>query len=158
MAIQPYPLYVRSILRTGKSRTQPAAFSMSDPRRGAGFAQATGTDVPVFWDVSFRFTQEEAQAFWAWFRFIIRNGVDEFTMPIRTEFGVIEHVCRFLPDSLLPAKEDGPLFNYTATVMARKLLVPAGVEEAAGLIVALPNWFNWSGLLDQTVNEAMPDA
>jgi len=154
---QPYPLTIRSILRAGKSRNQPAAFSMAEPRRGPGYAQATGTDVPVFWDVTFRFTEQEAQVFQTWFRFIINNGVDEFTMPIRTEFGPIEHVCRFLPDSLLPAREDGPLFDYSAKIMARKLLVPDGIEEAAELIVTLPDWWAWSDLLDQTVTQAMPE-
>ena len=55
-----YPLHIRTILRTQKSRTQPAAFRMAEPRRGYGYAQATGTDVPVFWDVAFRFTGDEA--------------------------------------------------------------------------------------------------
>jgi hypothetical protein len=153
-----YPLTIRSILRAGKSRTQPAAFTMAEPRRGFGYSQATGTDVPVFWDVVFRFTEQEAQVFWTWFRFIIANGVDEFTMPIRTEFGVIEHTCRFLPDSLLPVKEEGQLFSYSATIMARELQVPDGVEEAAELIVALPDWWTWSQLLDQTVTVEMPGA
>lgn len=153
-----YPLTIRSILRAGKSRTQPPQFSMSEPRRGYGYAQATGTDVPVFWDVTFRFTEQEAQVFWTWFRFIIGSGVDEFTMPIRTEFGVIEHTCRFLPEGLLPVREDGPLFSYTATIMARALKVPDGVEEAAELIVALPDWWNWSELLDQTVTVEIPEA
>ena len=153
-----YPLTIRSILRAGKSRTQPAAFTMAEPRRGFGYSQATGTDVPVFWDVVFRFTEQEAQVFWTWFRFIIANGVDEFTMPIRTEFGVIEHTCRFLPESLLPVKEEGRLFSYSATIMARELLVPEGVEDAAELIVALPDWWTWSELLDQTVTVEMPGA
>jgi hypothetical protein len=153
-----YPLTIRSILRAGKSRTQPAAFAMAEPRRGYGYAQAIGTDVPTFWDVVFRFTEQEAQVFWTWFRFIIANGVDEFSMPIRTEFGVIEHTCRFLPESLLPVKEEGRLFSYSATIMARELLVPEGVEDAAELIVALPDWWTWSELLDQTVTVEMPGA
>lgn len=153
-----YPFTIRSILRANKSRTQPAQFAMTEPRRGAAYAQATGTDVPVFWDVAFRFTQDEAIAFQLWVRVILRGGLDEFTMSIRTEFGMVEHTCRFLPDSLLPATEDGPLFSYTATIMARKLVIPEGYTEAAELIVGLPDLRTWLSPLDQTVNDAMPEA
>lgn len=153
-----YPLPLRTILRASKSRSQPAAFSMSEPRRGYAYAQATGTDTPVFWDVGFRFTADEALAFQLWFTKIIARGVDEFTLPIRTEFGLLEHTCRFLPDSLLPAKEDGETWGYSATLMARAQVIPTGYAEAAELITGLPNWRTWSFLLDQTITEAMPEA
>ena len=154
--LQPYPLTIRSILRAGKSRSQPASFAMAEPRRGPGYSQATGTDVPVIWDVTFRFTEQEAQVFFTWFTYIIREGLDWFTMPIRTEFGVIEHECHFLPGEM-PERENGQLFEYSAKIMARKLVVPDGVAEAAELIVALPDWWAWSELLDQTVTVEMPE-
>lgn len=155
---QPYPLTIRSILRAGKSRSQPASFSMSEPRRGYAYSQKVGTDVPVFWDVAFRFTTEEALVFQLWFTQLIDAGNAEFTMPIRTEFGVIEHVCRFLPESLLPAQEEGDTWGYTAQIMARAQIIPQDYKEAAALIVGLPDWRNWANLLDQTVNQAMPEA
>jgi hypothetical protein len=153
-----YPLHVRSILRASKSRTQPAAFSVTEPRRGYGYAQANGTDTPVFWDVQFRFTQDEAIAFQLWFREIINRGVDEFTMPIRTEFGLVTHTCRFLPDGLLPAEEVGGTWGYRATIMARAPVIPDGYTEAAELIVGLPDWRRWSELLDLATTQEMPDA
>jgi hypothetical protein len=153
-----YPLHIRSILRASKSRTQPAAFRLAEPRRGYGYAQATGTDTPVFWDVQFRFTSDEAIVFQLWFREIINRGVDEFTMPIRTEFGVLTHTCRFLPDSLLPADEAGDTWGYRASIMARAPVIPAGYTEAAELITTLPDWRQWSELLDQTATAEMPTA
>lgn len=153
-----YPITIRSILRAGKSRSQPAAFMLAQPRRGYGYAQKTGTDTPVFWDVTFRFTEEEALVFQLWFTGVLDRGSLEFTMPIRTEFGLVTHTCRFLPDSLLPATEDGPMFNYSATIMARAQVIPGGYREAADLIVALPDWRAWAELLDSTVSEAMPEA
>lgn len=158
MAVEPYPLHLRTVLRASKSRTQPASFRMAEPRRGYGYAQATGTDTPVFWDVSFRFTTEEALVFQIWFTQIIRRGLDEFTLPIRTEFGLITHTCRFLPDGLLPANEEGESWTYKATIMARAQTIPAGFAEAAELIVGLRAWREWSSLLDQTVNVEMPEA
>jgi hypothetical protein len=153
-----YPLLLKTILRAGKSRSQPAAFSMAEPRRGYGYAQATGTDTPVFWDVAFRFTEAEALVFQLWFRNVINRGADEFTMPIRTEFGLLEHTCRFLPDGLLNTTEAGPSFGYTATIMARAQVVPDGFDDATDLILALPDWTGWAAILDEAITEAMPEA
>lgn len=151
-----YPLALNTILRASKSRSQPAAFSMREPRRGYGYAQATGTDVPVFWDVEFRFSRAEAVRFQLWFVGVIGRGVDEFTLPIRTEFGTLTHTCRFLPDSLLPCREEGETFGYTATIMARAQVFPPGYLEAAETIAGLPDWERWTGLLDQTMTAEMP--
>ena len=151
-----YPLHLRTIQQASKSRSQPAAFRMAEPRRGYGYAQAVGTDTPVFWDVQFRFTAAEAAAFQLWFAQRINRGLDEFTLPIRTEFGLVTHTCRFLPDSLLDATEDGQTWVYTAQIMARTQIIPADYLAASDLIVALPDWPQWSNLLDETVTQEMP--
>lgn len=151
-----YPFHLRTILSASKSRSQPAAFRVAEPRRGYGYAQAAGTDTPVFWDVQFRFTASEAAAFQLWFIRSINRGLDEFTMPIRTEFGLVTHVCRFLPDGLLDAAEDGQAWTYQARIMARAQVIPAAYLDSADLIVALPDWAQWGGLLDQAVTSEMP--
>lgn len=153
-----YPFQMRTVLRASKSRSQPAAFSISEPRRGYAYAQASGTDVPVLWDVEFRFTKAESMVFQLWFTQLINRGVDEFTLPIRTEFGVLTHTCRFLANNLLPASEVGELFGYKATIMARAQLFPDGYVEAAALIVGLPDWTTWASLLDIAVTVEMPTA
>lgn len=157
--MEAYPFTLPSFLRSGKSRTQVAKFSMADPRRGPGYKQAVGTDVPVFWDVTFLFQEDEAIAFQLWGTQKLNDWQDDFTMSIRTEFGHdIEHVCSFLPDSLLPASEEGPHFKYTAKIMARAQVIPDSFKDAADLIIGLPNWRQWGGYLDQAINEAMPEA
>jgi hypothetical protein len=153
-----YPIQLRSILRASKSRTQPAAFSLSEPRRGFAYAKPTGTDTPVFWDVAFRFTADEAVVFQLWFRNTIKRGAEPFTMPIRTEFGVLDHVCLFLPDGLLPASEAGDTWGYTATIMARAQVIPAGYDEASDLIIGLPDWTDWGSILDEAMSREMPTA
>ena len=151
-----YPLSLRTVLRASKSRTQPPAFRMAEPRRGYAYAQASGTDTPVFWDVGFCFTQAEALIFQLWFTQIIDRGVDEFTMPIRTEFGLQTYTCRFLPDDLLPTGEDGETFRYSAKIMARAQIIPPDYAAAADLIVGLPDWTSWASLLDQAMSAEMP--
>lgn len=152
----PYPVGLRPALSIGKSRTQPGAFTMSDPRRGYGYAQASGTDTPVFWDAKFRFSTTEAQQFVLWFRNTLQRGVLEFTMPIKTEFGLITHTCRFLPDSLMPTSQNGGIWEYSATIMSRDMVIPESFEEASALIVGTPDWYGFAGVLDSTVTSAIP--
>ena len=152
-----YPLHIRTLLRSGKSRTQPARFSVAEPRRGYAYVKPIGTDVPVFWDIEFRFTGDEAIVFKLWFDELINGGVDEFTLPIRTEFGIVTHTCRFLPDGLLPVTEAGQTWGYKATIMARALITPAGYAEAAGIIVGLPDWRAWMLALDLGITQEMPE-
>lgn len=155
---EPYPFHIRSILRIGKSRSQPAGFSMADPRRGPGYAQAIGTEMPVIWDVDFTFTEDEAIVFMLWGTQKLSNWMDQFEMTIRTEFGFLLHTCRFLPDTLLPAIEAGPHWKYSAKILARAQLIPQDYKDAADLIIGLPDWRSWAGHLDETVNVAMPEA
>jgi len=153
-----YPSTVPRPLKATKSRTQPASFRLTEPRRGYGYVQAIGTDMPVFWDVSWTMTSDQAMAFQLWFDLKLSRGLLEFDMPLRTEFGDVAHTCRFLPDTLLPASQDGQAWAYTAQIMARKLLRPAGYDDAVDLILALPDWQSWAGLLDQAVTAEMPSA
>lgn len=153
-----YPLSFRTVLAS-KSRSQPAQFTISSPRRGMAYVQQIGTDIPVFWDVTFRFTTDEAKLFHLWFVTVINKGVDEFTMPIRTEFGMIEHTCRFLPDSLMPANDSGDVWSYTATITSKKLNIPAPLEEAGPIIIELlPDWEDGGSIIDEAMTLAMPGA
>jgi hypothetical protein len=150
---EPYPLDLRTILSASKSRSQPAAFKMAEPRRGYGYVQATGTDTPVFWDVQFRFTKVESARFQLWFVYTLLRGLRECTLPIRTEFGLITHTCRFLPDGLGNCTEEGGSFLYTARIMARAQVIPQGFIDATDLIIALPNWDEWAEALDLAIAE-----
>lgn len=157
MTTAAYPAGMPTFLAT-KSRNQPASFGMAQPRRGYGYAQKIGTDTPVFWDVQFRFNRNDAVRFQLWFLTVINKGADEFTIPIRTEFGSVTHVARFLPDGLLNTTPDGfDVVTYSATIMARAQVVPDAYTDAADMILALPDWMAWAGLLDESI-AALPEA
>lgn len=140
-----------------KSRSQPAAFTVAEPRRGYGYRQAVGTDTPVIWDCIFRFSEQDAVRFQLWFVVQLQRGLLEFSMPIRTEFGMVPHVCQFLPEGLLDATAEAGVWTFKAAVMARAQAVPAGYLEAAELIVGLPDWSIWSEYLDRAI-AAAPEA
>lgn len=119
-----WPENLRGILTEGKSRRQGAIFSMSDPKVAPPYKKIRSTDVPVFWDITLRFHSADAAAFRKWFENDISYGRRWFTMPVKTEFGLIDHDVVFMPDSLLVASREAEVFTYTATIMARKLIIP----------------------------------
>jgi len=125
---------------------------MSEPRRGYAYAQAIGTDMPVFWEVQFRFTQAEAMRFHLWIKHSLQGGILEFILPIQTEFGLLDHTCRFLPDGLGDCVEDGGMYTYGAQIMARALAIPQGYIDASEIIVAMPDWNEWMIPLDTAIS------
>lgn len=129
---------------------------MAEPRRGWGYAQATGTDTPVFWEGQFRFSTAQAVAFQLWFTQQLQRGILEFTMPIRTEFGLLDHVCRFLPDGLADAVEEGGVWTYAVKIMARRQIIPQEFIDGIDLITELPDWLAWAEYLDRSI-AAMPE-
>lgn len=154
-----FPVELRPAIQASKARTQPASFAMAEPRRGYGYAQAIGTDTPVFWDVQFRFRRADAVRFQLWFIVDTQRGLLEFSnFPIKTEFGVLEHTCRFLPDGLADPVETGEIWTFSAKIMARAQLVPDAYLDAAEVIIGLPNWDSWAEYLDLAVAALPEDA
>lgn len=158
MAI-PYPIGLPSPLAT-KTRSQAATFAQLDPRRGPAYTQKTGDDTPTQWDLTFRFTEQQAQIFWLWFSqaAYLDGGANEFTLPLRTEFGIVTHTCRFVPDSLMPASNDARVWTYTGKITARKLVIPQSYLDAAELMIELPNWNDFTEPLDYLINLYVPQS
>lgn len=131
-----YPTWLPAPLKAGKSRRQAPGFRVTEPYRGRMYVQPIGTETPVVWDLTFRFTQPQAQAFWLWFETVLGKGAETFTMPLRTEFGNVPHELQFLPDGLLDTTDDGPHFTYRAQVLARKLEIPNEYIRDADSVIA----------------------
>lgn len=141
-----YPLSLRTVISTAKSRTQPASFGIAQPRRGYGYVEPIGTDTPLFWDVTFRFTREEAVQFRLWFLYALQRGELPFTMPVDTEFGRQTYTLQFLPDQLMTTRQTGEVFEYTAQVMARAELVPGAlIATYAGTVGTIPDQTGMAG-------------
>lgn len=151
-----YPLNLRTV-QAAKSRSQPAPFSLREPRRGMGYVQRTGTDTPVFWDVQFVLSATDAVRWQLWFTQDLARGALPFTMALRTEFGLLDHVCQFLPDGLGDCTEQGGIYTYSAKIMARAQIIPAAYLTARPFIDSLPDWGSWAVLLDRAI-AALPES
>lgn len=150
-----WPLGLQTILKSGKARNQPARFQVSDPRSGPPYRKRLSSDVPVIWDVSFKFKGDDATIFWNWFENAIDYGRSNFILPIATEYGLVEHEVMFLPDSLLPVSEEADVFTYSAQILARKLVIP---DEFPPDIWVDPDAWKMRGLLDIAINIHWPKA
>lgn len=148
-----WPLGLQSILKSGKARNQLAAFQMSDPRSGPPYRKKLSSDVPVIWDVTFKFKGDDATIFWSWFENAIDKGRANFILPIQTEFGIVDHDVMFLDESLLPVSEESDVFTYTAQVLARKLVIP---PEFPPDIWVDPDIYKDRSILDPAVNWYWP--
>jgi hypothetical protein len=148
-----WPLGLQTILKSGKARNQLAAFQMADPRSGPPYRKRLSDDVPVIWDVTFKFKGDDATIFWSWFENAIDRGRKNFILPIRTEFELVDHEVMFLPDTLLPVSEESDVFTYSAQVLARKLIIPDWYPDD---IWVEPGIFKDRNILDPAVNWYWP--
>ena len=156
MAAIPYPLGLNSVLMT-KARTQGASFQQYQPRSGASYTKFTSTDNPVFFNVTFRFRQVDAQRFWAWFSGPLQQGRLPFTIPMRTEFGLANQEVRFYAaqgDTILDHSQEGSVHTYTGTIFADKIIYPDGIEDNWDF-VASPFW-QYRGEWDLALNTRVP--
>ncbi|MDT7834954.1 hypothetical protein [Aquabacterium sp. OR-4] len=153
-----YPAALPGVLQAGKRREREASFAVPQPDAGASQAEATGADRPVVWSVQWVCTQEQAQLLMAWFVVTLERGRLSFRMPIRTEFGLLWHACRFLPDGLMSATQEGEVWRYSASMQARSESIPPDMLEAAPLLLGLDDWASWGSVLDVVITATLPEA
>ncbi len=158
MAAIPYPFGLSGVLMT-KTRTQGASFMQYQPRSGAAYTKNISSDNPVFFNISFRFRQVDAQRFFAWFKGPLQEGRLPFTVPMRTEFGLANQEVRFYAaqgDTILDHSQEGSVHTYTGTVFASSLAYPDGIEDNWDF-VASPFWA-LRGEWDLALNSITPVA
>ena len=158
MAAIPYPLGLNSVLMT-KTRTQGASFMQYQPRSGTAYTKHTSADNPVFFNVTFRFRQGDAQRFTGWFKGALQEGRLPFTVPMRTEFGLANQEVRFYAaqgDTILDHSQEGSVHTYTGTVFASSLAYPAGVEDNWEIISS--EFWQYASILDTALNSYWTEA
>lgn len=158
MAIESYPLGLRTILRAGKSRQMVPTYRLSNPRSGPGYVQALSEDAPAIWDVTFRFQRNDRLIFIDWFKRKINGGKSPFLMNVETEYGLVEYEMKFLPDGLLPVSEDGnKTYTYRASMFARKL-EPGWADNVSDFIDIAQGWITGADIFDVAMNQEWPAA
>ncbi len=123
-----YPAGLPTVLASKRISKVPA-FSMAQPRRGAPYVEPTGTDTPTIFEVEWLLQQPDAVTLRNWVETTLKRGTLQFTMPLRTEDGLLDVVCNFAPDGLLDRQRIGTLWRYTATIIARSVAEVEPIPE-----------------------------
>ena len=153
-----YPSYLRGAIQQGKARNVATQFIGSQPLAGTPYFQPLTDESPVTWDFRLIFNTFDALAFDAWFVSGTNNGNDYFDMPIRTEQGLIVHNCHFLPDGIPNrVSEDGGVFTYSCSVIARAIVRPIDPAEILALREAGYTAADLS-LIDRIINDSWLEA
>lgn len=105
------------------------------------------TDNTVVWQFK---TDAQAQAFEAWYRDVLTDGVAWFYMKCKTPVGLKFFKCRFVGIYKGPTFIKPGLWRYSATVELRERpLAPVGWGK-------YPEWIVGSSLLDIALNREWP--
>lgn len=147
-----YPSSIRPVLLNGFSRNQDAKFMSTESRSGKTYFKRIAQNQNTYANVAFKFTQQESVIFQSWFINTLQMGFLPFNLELCTEWGKVNYECRFIPDSLLPATKDTPLWSYTATILIYNYGPPSYIPPD---IAEFPDYFtedarNWLDIIVNT--------
>lgn len=122
------------ILDSGFSREMSSRFQISQPASGPYFVQILQDDAPVFFNVQWTLTRQQAFEFMLWLRndtAAVLNGA-QFNAQLWTESGFTNQVCSFTPDGLPQLSSiAGNTMSYAARIMVRRLNLTSGLPFLA---------------------------
>lgn len=126
MATINWPAGLRPSLKSSKSRDEVVGFRESPVTSGPSFVEPFSEDTPVFYNVGFTFTKDEARAFQSWLRINrIKTMSPFFNFPLVIEDPNVENQeARFTLEGFPQLTgETGFTFTYSAQLLIRNLTV-----------------------------------
>lgn len=143
-----YPLLPRTVM-IGGSYEREAAFSVTESRSGKLYFKRKAQNAPAYRRVTFKFQGDDAMRFRSWFDNTLKGGFLPFFMPLKTEWGLIELECRFIPNSLLNPSNISNVWTYTAELMIYNYKAPDWIPPD---IDQYPEYFKDRNYLDVIIN------
>lgn len=117
-----WPSILPSCETASKSRNQPQGYKFNDVNSGPPFQELFTSDLPTFWDVTFKFTRDNARIFIMWLnQNNYRENASWFKFPIQLEEGLTTQEVRFLTYPQATG-QNGDAFSYSAKIMARDIV------------------------------------
>jgi hypothetical protein len=139
-------------------RHSGASYQLQDPMvrtslvSGRARQRRAFTSVPQGRQISWLFNDLQGQAFEAWWRDQLTDGVQWFECPLDTPMGYAFYTCRFTGVYSGPSRAGPNLWAYSAELELRERAVPpVGDGE-------FPEDILYSELLDLTINREWPGA
>ncbi len=125
MATIDWPKGLRPSIKSAKSRSEVVGFRESPVTVGPSFIEPFSDDTPVFYDIQFIFTKDEARAFQSWLRIHrMKTNAPYFNFPLVIEDpNVKAQEARFILDGYPQlTSETNYTFSYSARILVRKII------------------------------------
>ena len=146
-----YPKGLPAGLQSGSSYQTVSPMQRSTLVTGRAIQRRRYTNVPTSRKISWIFNNSQAQAFEAWFRDALNDGVSWFECPLDTPLGYSLYTCRFTDVYEGPSRAGHNLWAYSAELELRERAVPpVGTGE-------FPDYILYADIFDVAVNEYWPD-
>ena len=158
-----WPDGLRGCITTAKSRSQTVGFRDAAVSSGPAYVELVTNDAPTTWSVQFKFNRGEARGFSAWLSLNSIRFESPWisNFPIKIEEGLAEHKVRFLSDGYPQlTSENGKVFTYSATIIAREIKSEDNLYPEAVLGLSEMNCYKYdwaSNILDIAINVSAPE-
>lgn len=165
-----YPEGLPRGLHSGRSYQLVSPLTRSELVSGRARQRRTFTSVPEAAQVKWLFTSAQGQAFEAWWRDALTDGVSWFECPLETPIGYTLYTCRFTDVYSGPNRVGPELWAYSAELELReRAVLPVGWGEFPDLVLGssifdvainslwpLSDWQKYAGDFDNAINKEWP--
>lgn len=156
MAAIDWPKGLRPALKASKSRNEIVGFRESPVTSGPSFIEPFSDDTPVFYNVQFTFTKDEARAFQSWLRIHrMKTNAPFFNFPMLIEDpNVLTQEARFTLSGYPQLNSETTYtYTYSAEILIRKIVTEDDDDFILELSEATGYMANqWMSNLDIVLN------
>jgi hypothetical protein len=146
-----YPASLPPPLRSGYSLQHVSPLMRTQLESGRARQRRKYTSVPTMAQVSWLFTQGQAQLFEAWFRWDLKDGAEWFFADLRTPMGLQPYECRFADMYSGPSLVGRLHWQFSATLeIKERQTLTEGWEAAPSFVIN-------SEIFDFAMNEEWPE-
>jgi len=145
-----YPVQLPTPLRNGYDTNHISPLTRSELVSGRARQRRRFTSVPTIASVSWMFTEQQAQVFETWFRWVLSDGSEWFNVTLRTPMGLQPYECRFAEMYRGPKLMGITLWQIEADLEIRERQTFAEGWETLPSFMLMPDVF------DYAVNREMP--
>lgn len=145
-----YPEGLPRGLHSGRSYQLVSPLVRSELVSGRARQRRSFTSVPQGAQIKWIFTSVQGQAFEAWWRDQLSDGVSWFECPLETPLGYMNYTCRFTGVYSGPSRIGPELWSYSAELELRERAV---LDEGWG---EFPEFILQSDIFDYAINREWP--
>ena len=145
-----YPKGLPAGLQSGSSYQTVSPMQRSTLVTGRAIQRRRYTNVPTSRKISWIFNNVQAQAFEAWFRDALNDGVSWFECPLKTPLGFMRYKARFVDIYDGPNNTGHALWSFSAELEMFERPIP---PKGEGLF---PEDIIYSEIFDLTINIEWP--